>query len=497
MKAANDNAMDAPGLLTRLAGFFAARSADAWLVGGAVRDAILGREFHDIDLAVHGDAEPIGRALADHLGGTPVPVAAWNVLRVALPQQDQDGPPFLIDVSGFPGALEDDLRSRDFTVDAMALSLAHWDDADRFESIVDPLNGRADLARRILRAAGDDVFRADPGRMLRGVRLAKQVGLRLEPDTAAAIRRDAPLLRQVSPERVRDEFLAILAADGARVQLEVLDRLDLLCRVIPELEPTRHCQQPRAHHYWDVWGHLLHCVEYAEAVTAGHRNNAIYTISPWTAVEDAHFSQPVGDGHNRRTALKLAALLHDIAKPQTRAPDAAGRIRFLGHSEQGAEIVERRLSALRLSRRTVDLVSTMVLHHLRPSQLRHGPEMPSRRAIYRYYRDLGDAAVDTLYLAMADVLAARGPELSPEPWGNYARMIAVVLDAGANPSPGTDCARGLVNGHDLMEALHLQPGPRIGALLERLREAEAVGEVASREDAIALAARLLNDCERP
>ena len=497
MKAANDsNDMDAPGLLARLAGFFAARNADAWLVGGAVRDAILGRECHDIDLAVTGDAEPIGRAVADHLGGTPVPVAAWNVLRVALPSESPGGQPFLIDVSGFPGALEDDLRSRDFTVDAMGLPLARWDAADRFESIVDPLNGRADLVRRILRAAGDDVFRADPGRMLRGVRLAKQVGLRLEPDTAAAIRRDAPLLRQVSPERVRDEFLAILAADGARVQLEVLDRLDLLCRVIPELEATRHCQQPRAHHYWDVWGHLLHCVEYAEAVTAGHRNNAIYTMAPWTAVADAHFGEMVGDGHNRRTALKLAALLHDIAKPQTRAPDAEGRIRFLGHSEQGAEMAEHRLGALRLSRRMVDLVSTMVLHHLRPSQLRQGPEMPSRRAIYRYYRDLGDAAVDTLYLAMADVLAARGPELSPEPWGNYARMIAVVLEAGASPSPVTDGARGLVNGHDLMEALHLQPGPRIGALLESLREAEAVGEVASREDAIALAARLLADHEQ-
>ncbi|MCE2500933.1 MAG: HD domain-containing protein [Dehalococcoidia bacterium] len=484
--------MDAPGLLTRLAGFFADRPAgDAWLVGGAVRDALLGREIHDIDLAISGEASRIGPAVANHLGGTAVPVAAWNVVRVALPPEDESGRPFLIDISGYHGPFEDDLRSRDFTVDAMALPLECWDSDDRFDTIVDPTGGQADLVRRILRATGDDVFSADPGRMLRSVRLANQLGFRMDPDTTRAIRRDAPLLSQVSAERVRDEFLSILAADGARVQLEILDRLDLLCRVIPELEAARNCDQPRAHHYWDVWGHLLHCVEYAEAVTAGHRNNAIYTMAPWTAVEDSYFSETVGDGHSRRTVLKLAALLHDIAKPQTKAPDAKGRIRFLGHSEQGAEIVEQRLSGLRLSNRVISLVSAMVLHHLRPSQLRQGWEMPSRRAIYRYYRDLGDAAVDTLYLAMADFLAARGPELSPERWGNYARMIATVLETGAEPPYKEVHARGLVDGHDLIDALNIPQGPLIGTLLERLREAEAVGEVSTREDALNLAACLL------
>jgi poly(A) polymerase len=486
--------MDADHLLARLGGFFAARGDDdVWVVGGAVRDAIRGREVHDIDLIVRGDAQPVGHAVADFLGGTTVPVEPWNITRVALPAETDGAPPFIVDVNGYRGSLEENLRSRDFTVDAMAVPLRCWETDERFDSIVDPLNGKADLARGILRATGDEVFQADPGRMLRGVRLANRLGFRMEPDTARAIRRDAFLLHRVSAERVRDEFMAILAADGARVQLEVLDRLDLLCRVIPELEAARDCDQPRAHHYWDVWGHLLHCVEYAEAVTAGHRNNAIYTMAPWTAVEDVYFSDMIGDGHNRRTVLKLGALLHDIAKPQTKGPDQNGRIRFLGHSEQGAEIVESRLPALRLARRTTDLVSAMVLHHLRPSQLRERDNMPSPRAIYRYYRDVGDAAVDTLYLAMADFLAARGPELSPERWNNYARMIATVLEAGATPPAREEGPRALVNGHDLMDMLHIPPGPRVGALLERLREAEAVGEISNRDDALAMAARLLAD----
>ena len=299
-----------------------------------MRDAFLSREIHDIDLVVSGDPTGAGRAVADLLGGTLVPLPLWNIVRVALPAVEPGGPPFLIDIAGYDGPFEENLRVRDFTVDALGLPLASWDTDDRIAAVVDPLNGRADLARGVLRAGGDGVFQADPGRMLRGVRLANQLGFRMEPDTVRLIRRDAPLLHRVSGERIRDEFMAILAADGARTRLEILDRLDLLCRVIPELEATRNCEQPRSHHYWDVWGHSLHCVEYAEAITAGHRNNAIYTMAPWTALGDAWFSEPVGDGHNRRTVLKLAALLHDIAKPQTRGPDARGRIRFLGHSEQ-------------------------------------------------------------------------------------------------------------------------------------------------------------------
>ena len=488
--------MDAADLLTRLGGFFAARGVEnVWVVGGAVRDTIQGREFHDVDLAVEGDSAGVGRAVADFLGGTPVVLEPWNVTRVAVPPDDGESTPYIVDISGYQGKIEDNLRSRDFTVDAMAIPLRAWDTDERFDALVDPTGGLGDLARHVLRITGDGVFQDDPGRMLRGVRIANQLAFRMDPDTARAIRRDASRLDRVSAERVRDEFLAILAADGARTQLEVLDRLDLLCRVIPELEATRNCDQPRAHHYWDVWGHSLHCVEYAEAITAGHRNNAIYTMAPWTVKEDAHFAEIIGDGHNRRTVLKLAALFHDIAKPQTKGPDQNGRIRFLGHSVQGAEVTESRLRAMRISRRATALVSAMVLHHLRPSQLRERDQMPSTRAIYRYYRDLGDAAVDTLYLAMADFLAARGPELSPERWNNYARMIATVLEAGAAPPAREEGPRALLNGHDLMDKLNIQPSPVVGVLLEKLREAQAVGEIANRDEALALATRLLEDNE--
>ena len=310
----------------------------------------------------------------------------------------------------------------------------------------------------------------------------------VEPDTARLIRRDAPLLESVAPERVRDEFMAILAHDGARAQLEVLDRLDLLCRIIPELALTRGVDQPSAH-YWDVWNHNLHTVEYAELITRGHQNSAIYSLTPWNPEVETYFGEEVGDGFSRRTVLKLAGLLHDIAKPQTKGPDKTGRIRFLGHSELGAEMVTERLTQLRFSARTVSMVARMVEHHLRPSQLRHGDEDPTPRAVHRYYRDVGDVAVDTIYLAMADYLAAKGPEIVADRWASHARMLADLLQAGGEQAPARGPQR-LVNGHDLMRRLGLAPGPQVGRLLEQIDEARAAGEISTREEALALAATL-------
>lgn len=529
---------DTPAILAELAQFFSApriqRAGGAFLVGGFLRDALLAGPAvvagngpappPDLDIAVPvawGEVQDLGRELAQRLGSVHVPLGpAHGVARVVVdpvePAERAAAPspsPRLrtIDLSGFSGSIEADLARRDFTVNALALPLSQWRIIQEppggvggwAGAVIDPFGGRGDLTQKRLRAVSPGVFRADPGRLLRGVRLAGQLKFRLEPETARHIRANAPRLEQVAPERVRDEFLALLAGDGARGQLEVLDRLDLLCRIIPELSPTKGFAQPRVH-YWDVWNHLLHTVEYAEMVTRGHQNSAIYSLAPWTAETAEYFGQEAGDGHTRRTILKLAGLLHDIAKPQTRQPDATGRIRFPGHSELGAAMAEARLTHLRLSARSVALVARMVERHLRPAQLRQGRAEPSRRAIYRYFRDVKEVAVDTIYLAMADYRAAKGPEIDPDHWANHARMLAYVLQTGAQqllvsapmsgwtagPVPAPGPAR-LLTGHDLMRHFNLPPGPQIGRLLAQLDEAQAVGEVATRAEALELAAAAL------
>ena len=443
------------------------------------------------------DPQPLGLQLARQLGGTFVPLSlAHGFARVVFKSPESDFSEstsvrtWTIDLTRFSSTIAEDLARRDFTIDALALPLECWSAAPWGELVIDPFNGREDLARKRIRTVTPQVFQEDPGRLLRAVRLAGRLKFQIEPETARQIRADAPQIGRVSGERLRDEFLAILAEDGVRGQLEILDHLDLLCRVVPELALTKGVDQPRVH-YWDVWGHLLHAAEAAELVTKGHQNSAIYSLVPWTPETKDHFSQEASDGHNRRTILKLAALLHDIAKPQTKQQDETGRTRFLGHSELGAEMSTKRLAQLRLSSRGIALVAKMVEQHLRPANMSQDGELPTSRAIFRYFRDLGDVAVDTLYLALADYLAAKGPELVLVRWADHAKMMAHILQMGKSQSSPAKPAR-LVTGHDLMRRFSLNPGPLVGALLEKIDEAKATGEITTEEEALSLAAEAID-----
>ena len=475
-----------PALITSLREHFSGLSTPAYLVGGYLRDSLLSRPpQRDLDIALSADSQSVGRDLARALGGSFVPLNPdRGIARVVV--DDSGAGPWNVDLATLPGSIEEDLARRDFTIDALALPLSAWGSPTPGELVIDPFNGRADLVNKVVRAVSPGVFRDDPGRLLRSVRLAAALRFRLEPQTARQATADAFHVSRVAPERVRDEFLAILALDGAKGSLEVLDRLDLLCRVVPEVAEAKGVEQPQVH-YWDVWGHLMHSVESAEGITKGHQHSPIYTLVYWTADTEAHFSQEIGDGHSRRTLLKLAALLHDIAKPRTKQVDETGRTRFPGHSELGAALTARRLAQLRICSRGVALVSKMVEHHLRPAHMMQGVELPTRRAIYRFFRDVQDAAIDTLYLCQADYIAAKGPEISPKAWAAHARMVTHVLQVGSQPVVSGRIRR-LVDGNELMDHFNLGPGRVIGQMLDRVEEARAAGEIATREEALALAA---------
>ena len=283
--------------------------------------------------------------------------------------------------------------------------------------------------------------------------------------------------------------MKVLSLDGAKGQLEVLDHFGLFEQVIPELQNAKGVEQP-IEHYWDVWGHTMHTVEAAELITKGHQNSPVFSCVPWTEESEAHFNQQATDGHTRATVLKLAALFHDIAKPQTKSQEANGRTHFFGHSEQGAEVAANRLGLLRVSSNGIDMVARMVEHHLRPTGMKNGDDWPTDRAIYRYFRDVGDVAIDTLYLSLADYLAALGPNLVHEEWLNHARMVGHILHIGTS-EPVSPTTTRLITGHDLMTHYNLQPGPEIGAVLERVEEARAAGEIQTKEQALEMAGNAL------
>jgi poly(A) polymerase len=463
----------------------AARGARGYLAGGAVRDALLGRPIADLDVAVAAPPESVAGELAAAFAAPSFPLdAERGIYRLAL-----DGGRLVLDLTPLAGEIAQDARRRDFTIDALALPLESLAEAvPAASAILDAVGGLADLERRTVRAIADDVFREDAARLLRAVRLAAELSFTIEPATGGLIRRDAALLATVAGERVRDELFRTLAVPGAAGSLRLLDDLGLLTRIFPELEAARGAGQPKEH-YWDVLQHSIEAVAEAERVVREVSDQApgIEQV-PWDDELSRRFAEEVSGGRSRRVLLKLAALLHDVAKPATKTIEADGRIRFLGHPRLGARMTETALSRLRLSARETRAVVAMVEEHLRPGLITRD-DGPSGRALYRYFRDAGEVAIDTLFLSLADSRAARGPLLELEDWRLYAGKIRGMLDAWRGRTAAVQPPR-LVDGHDLMRELGLRPGPRIGELLETVREAQAAGEIATRSEAIALAARL-------
>lgn len=465
------------------------------LVGGCVRDALLGRPTKDLDVAVRTDALRLARAAADALGGAYVPLdPPRNTARAVFP--DPAGP-VQLDVAGWCGAtLEEDLRGRDFTVNALALDIHAADAAP-----IDVVGGIADLEARLIRLTGEAALLEDPLRGLRGVRLAAELalwGFRLEEQTAQALRRHAALLAHSSAERVRDELVRILSADQPDRWLRCLDELGQLAIVLPEVVTLRGVGQPPPHRY-DLLDHTLAVVGHVAwqarwlrgeaSVTTWHEAALAEALAERQAALRRHFSRGESLVRTREQMWLWAALCHDWGKPATRTAEADG-LHFLGHERVGALLAEQRLRRLRFNEAEVRRVSLVVAHHMRPLHLAAEAASLTRRAVHRFFRSTGDAGVEVALLSLADLVGTYGPDLPETAWQRQLQVVARLLQAFYEEEGVVIAPPPLVRGHDLMEALGLPSGPLVGQLLEAIAEAQAAGEVATPEEALALAARL-------
>lgn len=472
----------------------AERGARIWPVGGIVRDILLGRPVRDWDIVVEGDALSLARAVADALDGAYFALdEERGAGRVIL--KTEEGDQMNLDLAALRGgSLEADLTGRDFTINALAL--------DETGAVIDLVGGQADLEAGLIRATSEHAFRDDPARLLRAARLESELGFEIEPQTATWLRRDAALASSTSAERVRDELMRLFKLPAASSALERLDAFGLLEIVLPELEALKGVAQSPPHRH-DVWRHSLATVEVLEgilAIVAGQKpphtevpsaawGDLARTLGQFTGEIAAHLAIEISCGRDRASLLKLAALLHDIGKPSTRSEGEDERIHFFHHELVGAQMAAAILERLRFSRDEIERVGVLVGQHMRPALLAQSEEI-TRRAVYRYFRATGCAGVDVALLALADHLAARGPELDEARWTRRLSITETLLLHYFAHREETIAPPPLITGDDLKATLGLAPGPQIGRLLEAVREAQAAGEVRTREEALALAKRI-------
>jgi poly(A) polymerase len=412
----------------------------AWVVGGYVRDKLLGRPHPNPDVVVEdGDALSLAKHFAELAGAAPpITFERYGTAQVALPghlvefvtARAESYAPDSRKPDVRPATLEEDLRRRDFTINTLLM--------DFDGNVHDLLGGRKDLEARILRTPGDPLrtFADDPLRMLRVVRFAAQLGFEPAPDVLPAMRqmkgRLAPPL--ISVERTADELRRMLTSERPRLAIELLDAGELLEVILPEVAACKGVAQS-GYHTHDVYGHTLLTLE-----------------------------RVPGD-----LVLRLAALFHDVGKPSTATPDGA----FTGHEMVGAELAKAALERLRFSQKEVEAVVKLVRLHLRPVYYR---SEWTDGAVRRLARDAGPLLEPLMALARADVAASAYPE--PEKLDELqARIEAVLRERPSRLAP-------LVTGVDIMRVLGIGPGPEVGRIKQRLQELVIDGDIPPTRDAV-------------
>ena len=451
-------------LLMKLNTLAADFGVQAYLVGGAVRDRLLGRAAHDVDLAVAGDVFAFSRYIAAELAGSCIPLDRVNgTARVVLKNRDDA---VRIDISQLKGAdIADDLAKRDFTINALAASL---DD----RQLIDPFNGRSDLAARSIVMVSPQAFAADPLRVLRGFRLAAELNFSVEAHTLKKMAAHAGGLAEVSGERILEELAKLLGTAHSYRYIDLADKeMNLWTHVFPLVDEMRATAQ-NYYHRDNVWEHGLKTLRCLEEIADGELSAALVEA----------LQRPLAGSRPLLFTLKTACLLHDIGKPAAAGRRADGRITFHGHEKKGAAPVQEFIERVKLANKEAGALKLLIRQHMRPLWLYSQPKV-TNTAKFRLYRDLGLYYAPCLMLSLADVTATYLSSGRLQEIKAYRRYIFDLLNC-VFPPP-------LIDGSDLKEHLGLSASKTVGRLLQAVREAQAEGTVTTREQALELAAKLL------
>ncbi|MBN1218205.1 MAG: CCA tRNA nucleotidyltransferase [Anaerolineae bacterium] len=478
--------LDNHPLLQQIVKISQARQIEIYLVGGAVRDLLLGREnIVDLDFAVPGDGLAVARQVANALQVAFYPLDVERQTgRVVYDTPNTTGPKkSYLDFATFRGpSLLADLADRDFTVNAMALNLAEP------AELIDPQNGQRDLQSGQIQAVTNDAFENDPARVLRAIRQAAEFGFSIETKTRQLARQAAPKLATVSPERQRDEILKLLNTPAPGQAVEELHQLGILPHILPEVETLIGVEQSPPH-YLDVFDHTI------AALTTWTKMRQVDFSDPpirLPAAVKQYLHEPLAGNVTLEMIMPVAQLLHDTGKPATRTVkiQESGhytKTQFLGHERESAKIARQVMNRFHFSGQAIGFVETVVTQHMRPLLLAQ-EGTASRRAIYRLFRDTTgqnyQAGVAVALHALADQRATYPPGQGQAEEKALLEITNKLITAFFEQREQVVDPPPILNGRDLMAELNLAQGQLIGQLLDRLREAQATGQVQTRLQAL-------------
>lgn len=412
---------------------------EAYLVGGCTRDILLGKTPKDWDITTNATPEQIiplfnktfyeneygtVGVVNEDTGDERLKIVEVTPYRLESSYSDHRHP----DDVKFSKSIADDLKRRDFTINAIAVSLSDG----AIKDIVDLFGGLKDIKDKILRAVGNpsDRFTEDALRMMRGIRLATELGFTINIDTERAILSHSSLLKEISVERVRDEFVRIIMSKNPKTGIELLDRYGLLEYIVPELLVAKGVKQPQAHAY-DVWEHLLRTLQHS-----------------------ADKEWPL--------EIRLSALFHDISKPETsRISHETGQITFYGHEVVGSRVTKSILERMKFPSKTIEKVVKMVRWHMFFSDT----ETITLSAVRRMINNVGRENIwDLMNIRICDRIGTGRPKENPYRLRKYKAMIEEAL---VDP---VSVAMLKIDGKRIMEVTHVTPGPKIGYILNALLE---------------------------
>jgi tRNA nucleotidyltransferase/poly(A) polymerase len=466
----------------RLSGWFFESDFDQikniYLVGGCVRDILLQRPSHDIDLAC-ANARQFAYALAK----------AKKAVCVVMDKKPQvpcfrlinrDSPDNYIDITELRGdSIESDLKQRDFTVNAMALLLTP--DGIHKDKIIDIVNGQDDLNQKIIRQVSNEAFTDDPLRMLRAFRFSAQLGFDIDPKTIDAIKHHAETIKKVSAERILFELKLLLRVPNVSNTFEQMDQTNLLTSIFPEIKALKECRQNDYHHT-HVWGHSIETLKAFE-----HLLEQLPDLfqSTTDALETFLYQ------NDHMAMIKFACLFHDIAKPDTMKEEAESkRITFYQHDQLGKVQVESICDRLRLSKKNAVFLCTLVREHLHIRDLLN--PQTRQKTILKNIRKLGETIVAVTLLSIADKQATCGVRSTPEERQQYLNRCIEFIHSYYNDIQQTLSQKNLITGKDLIKK-GVQPGPFLGNLLQKVREAQDEGQIKTSEQAMLFVDELIKN----